>query len=98
MLVLKTANAEVLDLAFSPDSRAVAAAVDEQNVFLWNLDSPTIAPVKLVLGGKYRAGGLRFSPTGRQLEWQLAGGYRIYDRDDRDATNEYPSFLLTATA
>lgn len=98
MLVLKTANAEVLDLAFSPDSRAVAAAVNEQNVFLWNLDSPTIAPVKLVLGGKYRAGGLRFSATGRQLEWQLAAGCRVYDRDDRDATNEYPGFLATATA
>lgn len=98
MLVLRTADAEVLDLAFSPDSRAVAAAVDGRNVFLWNLDSPTIVPVKLALGDKYRAGGLRFSASGRQLEWQLAAGCRVYDRDDRDATYEHPSFLATATA
>lgn len=98
MLVLKTAAAEVLDLAFSPDSRAVAAAVDGAHVFLWNLDSPNIAPVRLDLGGKYRAGGLRFSATGRQVEWQLTAGHRGYDRDDRDATTEYPSFLSTATA
>ncbi|MDY3560936.1 WD40 repeat domain-containing protein [Gemmata sp. JC673] len=97
MLVLKTASAEVLDLAFSPDSRAIAAAVDGAHVFLWNLDSPNIAPVRLGLGGKYRAGGLRFSATGRRLEWQLADGCRAYDRDERDATNEYPSFLTKAT-
>lgn len=96
MRVLKTAGAEVLDLAFSPDSRAVAAAVEEQGVFLWNLDSPNIAAVRLEIGGRYRAGGLRFSADGRRLEWQLLTGRRIYDRDERDARGESPDFLATA--
>ncbi|HEY1189643.1 MAG TPA: hypothetical protein VGE74_18495, partial [Gemmata sp.] len=98
MLVLKTAPADVLDLAFSPDSRAVAAAVEGQSVFLWNLDSPNIAPVRLEIGGRYRPGGLRFSATGRRLEWQLLNGRRVYDRDARDATSDYPSFLNSAMA
>ena len=47
MRVLKTADGEVLDVAFSPDCRAVAAAVEGAGIFLWNLDSPNIAPVRL---------------------------------------------------
>ncbi len=98
MRVLKTALGEVLDVAFTPDSRAVAAVVEAKNVFLWNLDSPNIAPVRLELGGKYRSGGLSFSADGRQLSWQLFDGRRTYDRDTRDATSEYPALLATATA
>ena len=97
MRVLKTALGKVLDVAFSPDSRAVAAIVEEENALLWNLDSPNIAPVRLEIGGKYRAGGLNFSADGRQLSWQLFDGRRTYDRDTRDATSEYPALLATAT-
>lgn len=95
---LKTAPGEVLDLAFSPDSRAVAAAVAGQGILLWNLDSHAVAPVRLDAGGRYRPGGLRFSTTGRRLEWQLLAGRRTYDRDARDAATEHPGFLATATA
>ena len=82
MRVLKTAPGEVLDVAFSPDCRAVAAAVRDCGLFLWNLDSPTIAAVRLE-AGDYLAGGLRFSATGRQLRWQTFTGFRLYDRDTR---------------
>lgn len=91
MRVLKTAPGEVLDVAFSPDSRAIAAAVDGAGVFLWNLDSPNIAPVRLESEGGYRAGGLNFSPDGRQLAWLTLDGRRSYDRDHRTATTAaYP--------
>ncbi len=86
MQVLKTAPGEVLDVAFSPDCRAVAAAVEEKGVFLWNLDSPTIAPVRYDTEDGYRAGGLSFSPDGRQLAWLTLNGRRTHDRDTRAAT------------
>ncbi|MBN9119288.1 MAG: WD40 repeat domain-containing protein [Planctomycetes bacterium] len=85
MRVLKTAPKEVLDVAFSPDCRAIAAAVEGAGVFLWNLDSPNIAPVRLEAEGGYRAGGLNFSACGRRLAWLSFNGRRTYDRDDRTA-------------
>jgi WD40 repeat protein len=91
MRVLKTVAGEVLDVAFSPDCRAIAAAVEGAGVFLWNLDSPTIAPVRLEVEGGYRSGGLGFSADGRQLAWQTLEGRRTYDRDSRTATaTAYP--------
>jgi len=86
MRVLKTAPGEVLNVAFSPDCRAVAAAVDGAGIFLWNLDSPNIAPVRLEAEGGYGPGGLSFSACGRQLAWLAANGQRVYDRDTRTAT------------
>ncbi len=84
MRVLKTAAGKVIDVAFSPDCRAVAAAVDGAGVFLWNLDSPTLAPVRL---GELRQprGALSFSPTGRKLAWLTPAGRYVYDRDERAA-------------
>ncbi len=91
MRVLKTTRGEVLDVAFSPDCRAIAAAVRDAGVFLWNLDSPNIAPVRLEPEGGYRPGGLSFSADGRQLAWLTQNGRRSYDRDTRSATTAvYP--------
>ncbi len=98
MQVLKTTIGEVLDLAFSSDNRAVAAAVESQGVFLWNLDSPNLAPVRLEFGGKYRAGGLHFAGNTRQLTWQLFDGRRTYNRDTRNATTETFAILESVTA
>lgn len=96
MRVLKTAPGEVLDVAFSPDCRAVAAAVDGAGIFLWNLDSPNIASVRLE--AEARPSGLRFSPCGRKLSWQHAAGLRTYDRDERTATNETYPMLAASNA
>jgi WD40 repeat protein len=95
MRVLKTATGEVRDVAFSPDCRAVAAAVERQGIFLWNLDSPTIVPVRLETEGGYRDGGLNFSADGRQLAWLTPDGHRVYNRDTRTAAvTSYPTFAL----
>jgi WD40 repeat protein len=97
MRVLKTAPGEVLDVAFSPDCRAVAAAVERPNlaanIFLWNLDSPTISPVRLE-ANYYGRGGLGFSADGRQLGWFSDNGQcRTYDRDDRTETlTDFPGW------
>jgi WD40 repeat protein len=86
MRVLKTAPGEVLDVAFSPDCRAVAA-VGPHGVFLWNLDSPALVPVRLDVESNYQA-GLSFSPDGRRLTWQAGNARYTYDRDDRATSSE----------
>lgn len=97
MQVLKTAPGEVLDVAFSPDCRAVVAAVGRPNlaadVFLWNLDSPTISPVRLE-AELYGPGGLGFSADGRRLGWFMANGQcRCYDRDARaESLGDFPGW------
>ncbi|MBM3982876.1 MAG: WD40 repeat domain-containing protein [Planctomycetes bacterium] len=96
MRVLKTPPARIIDVAFSPDCRAVAAAVEATFLLLWNLDSPTIAPVRLDAAGAYRPGGLRFSADGRQLLWHNTDGPRAYDRDTRANTSEPPPQGRTA--
>lgn len=87
MRVLKAEEGEVLDLAFSPDGRAVAAAVEEQGVFLWNLGSPSSTPVRLEWDGDYK-GGLGFSSDGRVVGWLEPTARRGYDRDARETTTE----------
>lgn len=96
MRVLKTGPGQVIDVAFSPDCRAVAAAVEGAGVFLWNLDSPNIAPVRLEV--EVRPSDLRFSADGRRLSWQAVAGRRTYDRDTRSATNETYSMLAAPNA
>jgi WD40 repeat protein len=82
--VLRGPEAEVLDLALSPDGTAIAAGFQQYPVFLWNLESPTPAPVRLPAEGGYFPGGLHFSDDGRLLWWRRSDGYRIYNRDTRD--------------
>lgn len=82
MRLLKTTPGEVLDVAFSPDCRAIAAVVEGAGVFLWNMDSPNIAPVRMA-ADRYRAGSFSFSANGRQLAWLTPDGRRVYDRDTR---------------
>jgi WD40 repeat protein len=82
--VLKAAESEILDLAFSPDGRALAAAVtaDFDGVYLWNLESAATVPVRLETEGAYR-GGLGFSTDNRSLGWLEPAARRVYDRDER---------------
>ena len=87
MRVLKTAAGKVIDVAFSPDGRAVAAAVAGAGTFLWNLDSPALAPVRVGELGHWR-GALSFAPDGRRLAWLTPLGRTVYDRDDRTVTSE----------
>jgi WD40 repeat protein len=93
--VLKAADGEVLDLAFSPDGRAVAAAVEYHGVFLWNLAAATPSFVRLSAEGGYCKGGLSFSADGRSLAWLTIGGRRVYDRDAREFAEH--SFAVTET-
>jgi WD40 repeat protein len=90
--VLKAAEGEVLDLAFSPDGNAVAAAFP-YNVYLWNLEAAPPVPVKLVVEDGCCRGGLHFSANGRSLSWRMNGGHRVYDRDHREYSDH--SFAIT---
>ncbi len=93
MRVLKAAEGEILDLAFSPDGRAVAAIVRYHGVFLWNLDAGTPSPVRLTDEDDPRLSGVEFSADGRSLSW-LGGGSRwVYDRDIRETTEQ--AFAVT---
>jgi WD40 repeat protein len=86
---LKGADAEIRDLAFSPDGRAIAAGFDDYHgVYLWNLESPTPAPVRLSAEGGYSRGGLQFSPDSRTLWWRRSDGRRAYNRDAREYANQ----------
>jgi len=81
---LKAAEGAILDLAFSPDGRALAAAIatEYDGVFLWNLESPAATPVRLETEGDYK-GGLGFSSDNRWVGWLEPAARRVYDRDDR---------------
>src|SRR5262245_55925189 len=96
MRVLKAGINQVIDLAFSPDCRALAAATHGPIVYLWNFDSPNLAPIRLDWGGPYLPGGLQFSPPRRQPVWRTGDGVPTYDRDDRTTTTETFPDLRTA--
>jgi WD40 repeat protein len=81
--VLKAADSEVLDLAFSPDGRAIAAGFEYLPVFLWNLESSASVPVRLTTDGAYTRGGLQFSADGRSLWWWDGETRWTYNRDTR---------------
>jgi WD40 repeat protein len=91
--VLKGVEVEVAELAFSPDGQAIAADFAHLDIYLWNLEAVTPAPVRLSTEGGYPRGGLRFSPNGRSLSWRKIDGRRSYDRDTREYQNH--SFAIT---
>jgi WD40 repeat protein len=89
MRVLRAADGEVLRLGFSPAGDALAAAVLDQGVYLWNLASGSAAAAR----GRQVDGDtiaqthdLTFSPDGRFVYWFGAHGLRSYDRETRLAT------------
>lgn len=84
MRVFQTASGEVLGLTFSPDGHALAAAVEGQGVYLWNLESAG-RPVQLADTATDRARELYFSPDGRSVGWLAPdpNGWMVYDRDTR---------------
>jgi WD40 repeat protein len=87
--LLKGADTEVRDLAFSPDGRAIAAGFDDYHgVYLWNLEGATPVPVRLSADGGYSRGGLLFSSDNRSLWWLRIDGRRAYNRDTREYTNQ----------
>lgn len=92
MRVLKATAGEVLDLAFSPDGGALAAAIKYHGVFLWNLQAGVSVPVALTTDGDYK-GGLGFSADGRSLGWLGPTSRQVYDRDTRQIA--YMSFEVT---
>ncbi|HVL14854.1 MAG TPA: WD40 repeat domain-containing protein [Gemmata sp.] len=92
MRVLKAAEGEVRDLAFSPDGLALAAVVRYHGVFLWNLTAPQPVPVRLDDRDADR-GGLVFAPDGRSVAWLASGTRRVYDRDTRETADQ--PFALT---
>ena len=89
MRVLKAAEAEVRDLAFSPDGRALAVAVEYHGVFLWNLAAATPSFVRLPAEGGYYPGdpdtGKHTAPLPRAGLTKfdgVPGVSRVYDSGD----------------
>lgn len=78
--LLKLLAGEALDLAFSPDGRALAVTLKYQpHVWLWDLDSPSPHPAHLDAGGDHPT-DLVFSADGRALAWHVGGLRKVYDR------------------
>lgn len=80
MRVLGSANGEVLGLAFGPDGRSLAAAVDGQGVFLWDLHADG-RPLRLDRAAGRQTRAVHFSPDGRAVHWLGGGDWLVYDRD-----------------
>jgi WD40 repeat protein len=87
MRLLNSADGDILSLAFSPDGDALAAAVEFQGVYLWNLHSNGIH-VRLDTAVTDRARTLFFSSDGRAVWWATKDGLKRYDRDDRETAEK----------
>jgi WD40 repeat protein len=90
--LLKGADAEVLDLAFSPDGRAIAAGFAHHPIHLWNLEVAPPTFVRLSVEQGY-FGGLQFAPDGDALSWRMVEGRTTYVRSGR--TYRYQPFATT---
>jgi WD40 repeat protein len=84
MRVLNADSGEVLGLTFSPDGRALAAAVDDLGVYLWNLDA-TGRPVRLDTTASNKTRTLYFTPDSRAVGWVGGTGWKVFDREDNRA-------------
>lgn len=96
MRLLKSADGDVLGLAFSPDGSALAAAVADHGVYLWNLGS-TGKPVRLDDEPIDRNPNLFFSPDGRTVNWLGKRDWKAYSRDSREVTVQkldFPGYLV----
>jgi WD40 repeat protein len=83
MRLLKTAIGDIFALAFSPDGQALAAAVEDQGIFLWNLGSAGV-PVRLDTDARKGTRVLVFfTPESRFVGWVVADGLKLYDRHTR---------------
>jgi len=96
--VLRGAEAEVLDLAFSPDGRAIAAGFRHHPVYLWNLEAAALVPVRLSVerGSLHERGyfgGLQFASDGDGVSWGMVEGRTTYERSTRRYF--YQSFATT---
>jgi WD40 repeat protein len=80
MRVLQAGSGEVLALAFGPDGRSLAAAVDGQGVFVWDLAHAGY-PLRLDRHATKKTRCLFFAPDGRSVHWLGWGGRRGNDRD-----------------
>lgn len=89
MRLLNSAEGDILTLAFSPDGDALAAAIETQGVYLWNLHA-TGVPVRLdtEVSDRERSRTLHFSDEGRSVWWVTKHGLKRYDRDERDTAEK----------
>jgi WD40 repeat protein len=79
MRVLNAELGRVTGLAFSPDGRALAAAVEDQGVFLWNLENNDL-PQQLDPSTRRKTQTLYFSPDSRAVGWAGSTGWKVFDR------------------
>jgi WD40 repeat protein len=85
MRVLRTTGGEVVALAFSASGDALAAAVPNHGLFLWNLNDGGDDGVHLDSSATLQTRALHFTPDGRSLAWFAGQSRKVYNRDQRRA-------------
>ncbi len=83
MRLLNAEPGDVLSLTFSPEGEALAAAVEGQGVFLWNLGSNGTRVCLDPALNNQRLRTLSFDADGRTVGWVGGNVWTIYDRDER---------------
>jgi WD40 repeat protein len=74
-----TSNNWLLQVAFSPDGKIVAAADSAGNVYAWHLSGGTLLTIKGKASNGYQVQTIAFSPDGRTLAVALSGGVQLWD-------------------